>query len=210
MSAGKLITLEGGEGVGKSTLAHAIVAHLRNEGRAVIATREPGGAPGADEIRALLVRGDELRWSRESEALLFAAARADHVHATIAPALARGEWVVCDRFTDSTRAYQGAGRGLASEKLDALDAFIAAPVPDLTLILDLDPSIGLARSGGAGRGEDRYERMDSAFHARVRAAFLDIATRAPQRCAVLDANQTKDAVLGAALDAIASRLGGAS
>jgi dTMP kinase len=204
---GKFITFEGGEGAGKSTLARAIAARLEEAGVDSILTREPGGSAGADEVRELIVRGGTERWKPLSEALLFAAARTDHVARVIRPALDAGRWVLCDRFTDSTRAYQGAGRGLRADTLDALDRLVDAPKPDLTFVLDLDPADGLMRSRGAHAGEDRYERMEADFHARVRAAFLDIARNAPERCVVIDAMLEKDAVLALALDAIADRFG---
>jgi dTMP kinase len=206
MAKGRFITLEGGEGTGKSTLARGIGEALRARGRDVVLTREPGGAPGADAIRALLVRGEANRWSALEEALLFAAARLNHLEHTIRPALARGAWLVCDRYTDSTRAYQVGGSGLAPNVLEELNAMIGAQVPDLTLVLDIDPSDGLARSRGAHAGEDRYERMDRAFHDRVRAEFLKIAAGAPMRCVLIDAGQSVDAVLAEALRAIEARL----
>lgn len=203
---GRFITLEGGEGTGKSTLARALGAALSARGREVVLTREPGGAPGADAIRALLVSGDAGRWSAEEEALLFAAARLNHLRHTIRPALARGAWVICDRYVDSTRAYQAGGGGLDPAKLDGLNAQIDADAPDLTLILDIDPAAGLARSRGAHAGEDRFEKKDMAFHQRVRAAFLEIAAREPARCRVIDATQPPDAVLAAALREIEALL----
>ena len=206
VSTGRLITLEGGEGAGKSTLARGLSEALRARGLEIVQTREPGGSPGADEIRALLVRGDVGRWSPMEEALLFAAARSNHLAHTIRPALARGAWVVCDRFYDSTRAYQVAAGGLRSEALDALNQLIEAPTPDLTLVLDLEPGAGLSRSRGGASGEDRFERKDAAFHARVRAAFLEIAAREPKRCVVIDAGLPAEAVLSQALDAIQQRL----
>src|SRR5215813_4757582 len=140
---GRFITLEGGEGAGKSTLAHGLAEALRARGRDVVVTREPGGAPGADAIRALLVSGAANRWSAAEEALLFAAARLNHLTHTILPALARGDWVVCDRYYDSTRAYQVAAGGLAPSALATLNLLIEAPAPDLTLVLDIDPDLGL-------------------------------------------------------------------
>jgi len=204
---GKFITLEGGEGAGKSTLARALAERLGAAGLETTVTREPGGSPGADAIRALFVRGDQEKFSPLTDALLIAAARADHVAHTIEPALAAGRWVICDRFRDSTRAYQGAGRGVDAQALDTLDTLIAAPIPDLTLVLDVSPRAGVGRSKGAQSGEDRFEKMDIAFHERVRAAFLDIAKREPERCVVIDAAQDRDAVLAAALAAISARLG---
>ncbi len=197
--SGRFITLEGGEGTGKSTLARGLAEALRAKGREVVVTREPGGAPGADAIRALLVSGDANRWSAEEEALLFAAARLNHLRHTIRPALARGAWVICDRYFDSTRAYQVGGAGLDPANLDQLNGQIRADCPDLTLMLDIDPIIGLARSRGAHMGEDRFERKGAEFHARVRAEFLEIAAREPERCKVIDASQTAEAVLAASL-----------
>jgi dTMP kinase len=205
MAQGRFITLEGGEGTGKSTLARGLQAAL-NARSEIVLTREPGGAPGADAIRALLVQGDANRWSAMEEALLLAAARLNHLTQTIQPALARGAWVICDRYYDSTRAYQVAAGGLDAATLDALNTMIQAPAPNLTLVLDLDPKAGVGRSRGASVGEDRFERKGADFHARVRAEFLAIALREPKRCAVLDASQPADAVLASALREIEARL----
>jgi dTMP kinase len=202
---GRFITLEGGEGVGKSTLSRALAAALRSRGREVVLTREPGGSPGADEIRALLVRGDKARWSPIAETLLFAAARSDHLDRVIRPALARGAWVICDRYRDSTMAYQAGGHGLPRAAIDALHDMIDAPTPDLTLVLDIDPALGLSRSRGAEAGEARFETMGAAFHARVRRAFLDIAAAEPRRCAVIDTEAAPERVLAAALEALEQR-----
>lgn len=202
MSEGRFITLEGGEGTGKSTLARGLAEALRGRGVEVVLTREPGGAPGADAIRALLVSGDANRWSATEEALLFAAARLNHLNHLIRPALARGAWVVCDRYYDSTRAYQVAAGGLKPEALDTLNALIEAPAPDRTFVLDLDADAGLARSQGRHAGEDRFEKKAAAFHARVRAEFLAIAAREPERCTVLDASKPAAEVLAAALAAL--------
>ncbi len=203
---GRFITLEGGEGTGKSTLQRGLAEALRLRRVDVVATREPGGAPGADAIRALLVQGDANRWSPLEEALLFAAARRNHLTLTIQPALSRGAWVVCDRYYDSTRAYQVAAGGLEGSVLDSLNALIGAPAPDLTLVLDLEPGAGLARSRGSASGEDRFEKKDEAFHVRVREEFLSIAAREPRRCVVIDASQAREAVLAEALRAIGARL----
>lgn len=205
MSAGRFITLEGGEGVGKSTLARGISEAL-SPSVEVVLTREPGGSDAADDVRRLLVTGDPGRWNAMEEALLFAAARSNHLRETIRPALERGAWVICDRFSDSTRAYQVAAGGVDADALDALTRFIHAPDPHLTLVLDADPSLGLGRSKGASLGEDRFERRDMTFHARVRAAFLEIAASAPKRCVVLDASQPAELVLQQALAAIEERL----
>jgi dTMP kinase len=204
MAQGRFITLEGGEGAGKSTLARGLADALKD--REVVLTREPGGSPGADAIRALLVQGDANRWSALEEALLFATARRNHLQQTILPALARGAWVICDRYYDSTRAYQVAAGGLSPNVLEQLNTLIEAPAPDLTLMLDLDVSVGLTRSRGAHAGEDRFERKGEAFHARVRDEFRAIAAREPERCVVIDAGQPQAAVLAAALDAIKARL----
>jgi dTMP kinase len=204
MAQGRFITLEGGEGAGKSTLARGLADALKD--REVVLTREPGGSPGADAIRALLVQGDANRWSALEEALLFATARRNHLQQTILPALARGAWVICDRYYDSTRAYQVAAGGLSPNVLEQLNTLIEAPAPDLTLMLDLDVSVGLTRSRGAHAGEDRFERKGEAFHARVRDEFRAIAAREPERCVVIDAGQPQAAALAAALDAIKARL----
>jgi dTMP kinase len=204
--SGRFITLEGGEGTGKSTLTRGLAEALRARGREVVVTREPGGAPGADAIRKLLVEGDANRWSAMEEALLFAAARLNHLTHTIRPALARGAWVICDRYYDSTRAYQVAAGGLDSDVLSALNALIGAQRPDLTLVLDLDPSAGLQRSQGRHAGEDRFEKKDADFHARVRAEFLAIAQREPKRCVLIDAGQSAETVLNKALAEIEARL----
>jgi dTMP kinase len=199
MAQGRFITLEGGEGAGKSTLARGLGEALRARGHDVVLTREPGGAPGADAIRALLVEGDANRWSPTEEALLFAAARLNHLTHTIRPALARGAWVICDRYIDSTRAYQVGGGGLDGASIDALHQLIGADTPDLTLILDAEPALGLARSRGVHIGEDRFEKKGDAFHQRVRAAFLAIAAGEPRRCKVLDASLDAPEVLKAAM-----------
>jgi dTMP kinase len=204
MSArGLFVTLEGGEGVGKTTLAAGLRAALVADGYTVTVTREPGGSTGADAIRALLVTGEADRWSVVSEALLLAAARNDHLERTIRPALAAGHVVICDRYLDSTYAYQVAGRDLPITTFETLRDLIGAPTPDLTLILDLESRRGVARSTrGGGAQEDRYESMDHAFHERVRAAFLDVAARAPERYVVIDSTQDKAHVLSAALRAV--------
>ncbi|MGE0044759.1 MAG: dTMP kinase [Hyphomonadaceae bacterium] len=204
---GRFITLEGGEGAGKSTLARRLGEALERAGIAVTLTREPGGSLGADEIRKLIVRGDAQRWDPLTDTLLILAARSDHVTQTIEPALSAGRWVICDRYTDSTRAYQVAGAGLDAAVLTRLENATAFPKPDLTLVLDVDPAEGVARSRGAGLGEDRFERMGRDFHARVRQSFLDAAKREPERCVVIGSAQTKEQVLAAALAALRDRLG---
>lgn len=203
---GRFITIEGGEGAGKSTQAERLGRALRARGLSVLCTREPGGSPGAEAIRRLLVDGDPGRWDAMTEALLHFAARRDHAVRVIAPALARGDWVVCDRFVDSTMAYQGYAQGLGRETVERLAALVVPGLaPDLTLVLDIAPEAGLARARGRG-AENRYERMDPAFHARLRDAFLDIARRAPERCVVIDAAAEPERVHRAVLAAVEDRL----
>ena len=207
MAQGRFITLEGGEGTGKSTLARGLGDALRAEGVGVVLTREPGGAPGADAIRALLVSGDAERWSATEESLLFAAARLNHLTHTIKPALDRGDWVVCDRFADSTMAYQGYAQGIGRETVEALYRLVVGEfVPDLTIILDVPPRVGLKRVDERKIDETRYERMKPDFHARLREAYLDIAKREPARCVVIDGTDSPDEVRAAILDAVTERL----
>ncbi|GAM99328.1 thymidylate kinase [alpha proteobacterium U9-1i] len=206
MANGFFITLEGGEGAGKSTLAPRLSEALRARRRELVLTREPGGAPGADAIRALLLTGATERWSAVEEAMLYSTARSSHLNHTIRPALRRGAIVLCDRYYDSTRAYQIAAGGIEAGVLATLNELIEAPAPDLTLIFDLDPEVGLARSRGAHAGEDRFERKGLEYHARVRAAYLQIARDEPERCVVVDAAQSADAVLESALKHIEARL----
>ncbi|HUK00037.1 MAG TPA: dTMP kinase [Stellaceae bacterium] len=204
---GRFITFEGGEGAGKSTQLRRLVEKLQAAGITALATREPGGAPGAEEIRKLLVEGEPERWDPVSEALLMVAARRVHLTATIGPALARGEWVVSDRFADSTIAYQGSAGGVKREELEALHRLIAGDfAPDLTLILDLPVAEGLARAKLRSGSETRFERKDRAFHEKLRQGFLEIARREPQRCVVIDAVQGVDAVHEAVLAAVRERL----
>ena len=206
MSKGRFITLEGGEGGGKSTQVFRLAERLRRIGIAVVATREPGGAEGAEIIRKLLVSGDPGRWDPMTELLLHFAARRDHLRRTVWPALERGEWVLSDRFADSTMAYQGYGHGLGRETVEAVQALVMDGFrPDLTLILDLPVADGLKRAEARG-GENRYERMDLAFHERLRQGYLDIARRDPDRCLVIDGTQPIDSVSEAIAAAVRSRL----
>lgn len=210
MAPGRFITLEGGEGAGKSTQARALTVALAARGLPVLATREPGGAPGAEDIRALLVEGEPGRWDGLTEALLHFAARRAHVVAAIRPALRSGCWVVCDRFADSTMAYQGYGHGLGRPAIETLAALTLEELaPDLTLVFDLPVADGLARADGRAGAETRYERMDREFHERVRAGFLDIASREPGRCVVVDATAPVQAVTAVVLRAVDARLRGA-
>ena len=189
MARGLFITLEGGEGSGKSTQSKRLQARLEAEGQSVIITREPGGSPGAEAIRSLLVTGAADRWDGMTEAFLLFAARRDHVERIIKPALDRGTTVICDRFTDSTMAYQGYGHGVDHESLKALGSVVLGEFkPDLTLIFDLDLKTGLGRAQARGEGEDRYERMGRDFHERLRQGFLDIAAIEVERCCVIDAS----------------------
>ena len=205
---GRFITLEGGEGTGKSTQAGRLAAALEARGIAVVTTREPGGSPGAEEIRALLVNGAPGRWDAITETLLVYAARADHVARTIGPALVAEKWVISDRFTDSTYAYQGAGRGLARETIRRIDAVVLDDFkPDLTLMLDLDVETGLARAAGRGPKESRFEQFDRDFHERLRQAFLEIAKRNPDRCVLIDASGSEDDVAAAIWAQASQRLG---
>jgi dTMP kinase len=207
---GTFITLEGGEGTGKSTQVRRIVAQLAEEGIDAIATREPGGSPGAEILRSLLLAGTVKSFGPKAEALLFAAARIDHIDNLIAPALARGTWVVSDRFADSTRAYQGAMGGVDPYFLQALERVTLRGLkPDLTVILDLPAEVGLARATlrrGAATRTDRFESEDIGFHAALRVAFLAIAAAEPERCVVVDASKGEDEVALAIWDAITHRV----
>lgn len=204
---GRFITFEGGEGSGKSTQIRRLSAALEKRGIPHVVTREPGGSPGAEEIRALVLKGDPARWNPLTEALLFYAARADHTERLIKPALAEGKWVICDRFSDSSYAYQGGGRGLARETVRRIEAIAINDFkPDLTLILDMPVEIGLKRSiGRQDNNETRFEEMDLAFHERMRKTFLDIAKRASERCVVIDANQDIDGVEQAVFQVLKKR-----
>lgn len=192
---GRFITLEGGEGSGKSTQVRRLAARLESKGISVVTTREPGGSPGAEEIRDLLVQGAPGRWDSLTETLLLYAARADHVRNLIGPALVEGQWVVSDRFNDSTFAYQGAGRGLQRETIRRIDSLVLDDFkPDFTLILDLDAVEGLMRAEKRGGAETRFEKFDRDFHQRMRQAFIEIARRNPDRTALIDASATQDEV----------------
>jgi dTMP kinase len=204
---GRFVTFEGGEGAGKTTQLKLLSEGLQSTGLSVLQTREPGGSAGAEEIRGLLVEGDPGRWDAISEALLHFAARRDHIEKTIKPALARGAWVLCDRFADSTMAYQGYGHGLERETIEAIQQLaIGAFKPDLTLILDVPVDGGLARAAGRAAETSRYERMDVEFHERVRQGFLEVARRQPERCVVIEAQAGITAVQDALRRAIADRL----
>lgn len=208
---GVFITFEGGEGAGKSTQIARLATRLRDASSVpVVTTREPGGSAKAEAIREALLAGTVKRHGPFAEALLFSAARIDHLDTLIRPALARGETVLCDRFSDSTRAYQGAAGGLDPALLSALERVVVGDTtPDLTLILDLDPAIGLARAkarAGEGEGADRFEAEALGFHTRLRQAFLAIAAAEPERCVVVDAGLPPDAVEEAIAAVLAARL----
>jgi dTMP kinase len=204
--AGRFITLEGGEGTGKSTQIKRLAAALEQRGIKVLATREPGGSSGAEQIRKLMVEGEPGRWDAITETLLAYAARADHVARTIGPALLADTWVISDRFNDSTFAYQGAGRGVPRETIRRIDSAVLDDfAPDLTLILDLDVKLGLARAGARGDKENRFEKFGTEFHEKLRQAFLDIAKRSPDRCRVIDAGGTEDQVAEAIFAAVSRR-----
>jgi dTMP kinase len=200
MTRGRFITLEGIEGAGKSTLQKALADALAVRGITVCSTREPGGTPLAEEIRQLALARRSDGMPPTAELLLMFAARAAHVQQRIEPALARGDWVLCDRFTDATRAYQGGGRGIDSASIEALAA-IAHPdlAPDLTLLLDLPPETGLARARGRRDAGDRFEDETLAFFTRVRLHYLQLAQREPQRIRVLDATGSQAELFAAAL-----------
>jgi dTMP kinase len=204
---GRFITFEGGEGAGKSTQIARLKLHLEAAGRAVLATREPGGTPGAEQIRRLLVTGDPGRWDAWTEALLIAAARRDHVERVIRPALAAGTWVLCDRFLDSTLAYQGIVAGIGADAVEALHGLVFGRLrPDLTLVLDLDPAVGLERAGRRADGEGRFEARGLAFHQKLREAFLAIARAEPERCRVIDAARDVSSVENDILRSVAETL----
>jgi dTMP kinase len=207
MGSGLFITLEGGEGAGKSTLIKGLAQRLTEGGQSVVVTREPGGTEGAESIRNLLVTGDAARWTPLSELCLFYAAREDHLERLIRPALARGAVVICDRFADSTRAYQGQAGGTGRDAVETLDALIVRDTqPDLTLILDIDPAIGLSRAAARRGTEDRFEGKAMAFHTALRGAYLDIARDNPNRCAVLDATMSPGDLLEAAWACVVPRI----
>jgi dTMP kinase len=207
VSRGRFITIEGGEGAGKTTQVGFLVAALERARIPAKATREPGGSPGGEAIRRLLLESDGDRWDAVGEALLLIAARSDHVAHLIEPLLAKGIWVVSDRFADSTLAYQGYGRGLALEDLATLHRFaLGSFTPDLTVILDLPVEIGLARAAARASVRDRFERLDRAFHERLRQGFRQLATENGERCVVIDGLGDPQTVHRAVLNAVERRL----
>jgi dTMP kinase len=195
VSRGRFISFEGGEGGGKSTQVRLLAERLRARGHEVVCTREPGGSTGAEALRALLVQGEVDRWSPTAETLILYAAREDHLQRTIRPALAAGAWVICDRFADSTRAYQGAAGAVAPALITALErAVVGETWPDLTLVFDLPPELGLARAAGRGGAEARFEAKGIEFHTRLREGFLALAAAEPERCRLIDAAADIEAV----------------
>ncbi len=208
MARGRFITFEGGEGGGKSTQLALLAERLGRAGLDVVRTREPGGSPGAEAIRDLVVKGPVDRWSPTAETLLMYAARRDHIERVISPGLARGACVLSDRFSDSTRAYQGAAGAVRAELIDALETYVLGEVrPDLTLILDLPETVGLKRAAARRDGENRFESKGAAFHVRLRDAFRRIAEAEPDRCVLIDADAPVEAVAEAIWSAVGARLG---
>ncbi len=220
MGAGKFITFEGGEGAGKSTQVRLLAERLLQHGRDVVVTREPGGTPFAEQVRALILSPDVAEHAPLSEALLFYAARADHIARVIQPALKRGAIVLCDRFSDSTRVYQSVAGGLPPLVFERLEEIVVGETrPDLTIILDIDPAAGLARAearratsgkdapaGGCARGRDKYERQSLDYHERLRSGFLAIAEQEPWRCVVIDGNRPAESIAEEVWNTIAARL----
>lgn len=215
ISRGKFITLEGGEGTGKSTQIRRLLDALAAAGIDVIATREPGGTPEAEKIRNLLVQRDGADFSPLTEAMMMMAARHEHIVRKIRPALEKGTWVVCDRFADSTRAYQGYGAGVPLDTIDALYDLVSTGLdPDLTFVLDIDPEVGLSRSNrqlndtqdATEKTEDRFERKGLMYHQRLRQGFLEIARHASHRCVIIDANNDIDAIHARIIAEISARL----
>ncbi|NNK68299.1 MAG: dTMP kinase [Rhodobacteraceae bacterium] len=202
---GLFISFEGIDGSGKSTQARLLAEQLRAEGHEVVLTREPGGSPGAEEIRALVLQGDPDRWSAKTEILLFTAARRDHLEKTIGPALAAGRIVICDRFADSTRVYQGAARGDLRAKVDDLHDVMIGREPDLTFLIDMDPAQSLSRGLARNSGEDRFEDFGSEFQIKLRDGFLALAKEHPDRFQIVDGMRDEDSVaadIAARMDAV--------
>ena len=192
--APRFITFEGIDGSGKSTQSRRFADLLRAQGTDLIFTREPGGSAGAEEIRNLVLTGQTDSWSAETEILLFTAARRDHLEKTIKPALDAGTTVICDRFADSTRVYQGATRGDLRAKVDALHALMIGMEPDLTFIIDMDPAVALERGLARRSGEDRFEDFGLGFQETLRHGFLTLAQAFPDRCVLIDGNRTVDQI----------------
>lgn len=191
---GLFVSFEGIDGSGKSTQARNLADSLRNAGHHVVLTREPGGSPGAEEIRALVLQGDPDRWSAETELLLFTASRRDHLERTIRPALEAGQIVICDRFADSTRMYQGLSRGNLRPKVDALHDLMIGIEPDLTILIDMDPATGLSRAKSRNTVEERFEDFGQDLQVQMRAGFLSLAEEFSDRFEVIDGGRGPEAV----------------
>ncbi len=203
---GTFLTFEGIDGSGKSTQARLLAEHLRREGRDVVLTREPGGSDGAEEIRSLVLQGDPDRWSAETEILLFTAARRDHLERTIEPALAQGKVVICDRFADSTRMYQGLSRGDLRGLVDQLHNLMIGREPDMTLLIDMDPETGLSRAKGRQGTEERFEDFGLDLQQQMRAGFLSLADEFSNRFRVVDGNRDMDSVARDVTDIVMTSL----
>ncbi|HMB13308.1 MAG TPA: dTMP kinase [Roseovarius sp.] len=203
---GLFISFEGIDGSGKSTQARLLAEHLRGQGRDVVLTREPGGSAGAEEIRRLVLEGDKDRWSPETELLLFTAARRDHLERVILPAIAAGQVVICDRFADSTRMYQGLGRADLRGLVDQLHDLMIGREPDVTVLIDIAPDVGLGRALSRGGGEERFESFGEGLQARMRAGFLALAKEFDGRFVVIDGRRAVEAVAGDVARAIEARL----
>ena len=203
---GAFLTFEGIDGSGKSTQARALADHLRGQGREVVLTREPGGSAGAEDIRKLVLEGDQDRWSAETELLLFTAARRDHLERVIVPGVALGKIVISDRYADSTRMYQGLGRADLRAKVDVLHELMIGREPDLTVLIDIDPQVGLARALGRGGGEERFESFGGEMQARMRAGFLALADEFSGRFLVIDGNRPAEEVTAEVIARVSDRL----
>lgn len=203
---GMFISFEGIDGSGKSTQARLLAETLKASGLDVVQTREPGGSPGAEEIRALVLQGDPDRWSAETELLLFTAARRDHLERTIRPALAAGKVVICDRFADSTRMYQGLSRGDLRQAVDALHDLMIGQEPDLTVLIDMDPAVGLSRALSRNGTEERFESFGEALQQKMRAGFLALADEFSDRFVVINGDDTPENVAARVLNTVQARL----
>ncbi len=204
---GLFVTFEGIDGSGKSTQARLLADHLTAQGHDVVLTREPGGSPGAEEIRALVLQGDPDRWSAQTEILLFTAARRDHLERTIRPALQAGKIVICDRFADSTRMYQGLSRGDLRQMVDDLHALMIGVEPDLTILIDMDPANGLERALSRQTAEERFEDFGVELQAKMRAGFLSLAEEFSDRFHVIDGGRDIDSVARDVTARVTARLG---